>query len=95
MGVQGKVFAAGNTLTVKASQIDFSEMIFKAEQLEKDQITEVVFVLDKDIELKSFRLLENKFTKKLTVKGDHILYIKDGGSFESQVPTTIEADVKL
>ena len=95
LGELGKVFAAGNTLTVKASQIDFSEMIFKAEQLEKDQITEVVFVLDKDIELKSFRLLENKFTKKLTVKGDHILYIKDGGSFESQVPTTIEADVKL
>ena len=44
LGELGKVFAAGNTLTVKASQIDFSEMIFKAEQLEKDQITEVVFL---------------------------------------------------
>ena len=95
LGKPGEVQAAGTTLTVKASQIDFSEMVFKAEQLEKEQVSEVVFVLDKDIELKKFSLLENKYTKKLTIKGNKTLYIKDGGSFDSQVSTTIESGVNM
>ena len=97
IGSVGEVKAAGNILTIKASQIDEDSIVFRREDLMKDKISDVVFVLDKDIELTEIFLpsVDNEYIKTFTVKGDHTLYIKDKGRFNIYVDTLIESGVKI
>ena len=69
IGSVGEVKAAGNILTIKASQIDEDSIVFRREDLMKDKISDVVFVLDKDIELTEIFLpsVDNEYIKTLFI----------------------------